>query len=579
MDDRIKITELETLENVADGDWTVVVDISDTTDGPQGTTKKASKEDFRGDTGPTGPIGPTGDTGPTGPTGDTGPTGAASTVPGPTGPTGPTGDTGATGPTGANSTVPGPTGPQGPAGAQGPTGETGATGPTGETGPTGPTGPQGAEGDTGPTGETGATGPTGADGQALNFRGAWDNVTEYDPLDAVTHDGMLWAATVTNTNSEPSEVNTDWVVIGAEGPTGPTGATGATGDEGPTGPQGNQGATGPAGPSTITVGSTAIASGTNTRILYNNSNVVGEYTLTGSGSVVVMQTAPTFVTSITTPSVLATANDSGALGASGTAFSDLFLASGGVINWNAGNATITHSAGLLTFNVPITSSGLLTGTGFSPTATTATGNRIYLPASNTIGISTNGTGRVQFNGTAMSPITNDGFALGSTSLGWSDLHLATGGVLNWANGNTVLTHSSGVLDVTTGDFQVSNPGTANDSVLTRTGTQTVTGKRIQPRTASSTTDANLTPDLSTANVYFRTTQTGTLAINAPIGTPVIGEVIVMYISAAGAQTINWNATYIPYGAALPTTTTAGKTLMVSAQYNGTNWQTLTAVAV
>jgi len=67
----------------------------------------------------------------------------------------------------------------------------------------------------------------------------------------------------------------------------------------------------------------------------------------------VFNTSPTFVTSITTPSVLATANDSGALGASGTAFSDLFLASGGVINWVAGNATLTHSTGLLTSNVPI----------------------------------------------------------------------------------------------------------------------------------------------------------------------------------------------------------------------------------
>ena len=71
----------------------------------------------------------------------------------------------------------------------------------------------------------------------------------------------------------------------------------------------------------LDVGTTAIVSGTTTRILYNNAGVLGEYTLTGSGTVVVMATAPTFVTSLTTPSVLATANDSGALGASGTAFS------------------------------------------------------------------------------------------------------------------------------------------------------------------------------------------------------------------------------------------------------------------
>jgi len=57
-----------------------------------------------------------------------------------------------------------------------------------------------------------------------------------------------------------------------------------------------------------------------------------------------------FSVGIRTTSVLATADDSGALGASGTAFSDLFLASGGVINWNAGNATLTHSASNLSMN-------------------------------------------------------------------------------------------------------------------------------------------------------------------------------------------------------------------------------------
>ncbi len=50
----------------------------------------------------------------------------------------------------------------------------------------------------------------------------------------------------------------------------------------------------------------------------------------------------------TVDSLLAGSNDSGALGASGTAFSDLFLASGAVINFNAGDVTITHSASTLT---------------------------------------------------------------------------------------------------------------------------------------------------------------------------------------------------------------------------------------
>lgn len=42
-------------------------------------------------------------------------------------------------------------------------------------------------------------------------------------------------------------------------------------------------------------------------------------------------------------------NDGAALGVSGTAWSDLFLASTGVINWNAGDVTITHAANTLSF--------------------------------------------------------------------------------------------------------------------------------------------------------------------------------------------------------------------------------------
>lgn len=47
--------------------------------------------------------------------------------------------------------------------------------------------------------------------------------------------------------------------------------------------------------------------------------------------------------------------------------------------------------------------------------------------------------------TAANPVSNDGAALGTTALGWSDLHLATGSVINWANGNVTLTHSATTL--------------------------------------------------------------------------------------------------------------------------------------
>jgi len=103
--------------------------------------------------------------------------------------------------------------------------------------------------------------------------------------------------------------------------------------------------------------------------------------------------------------------------------------------------------------------------------------------------------------------------------------------------------------------------------------QTFTNKRNQPRTRSSTSAATLAPDFSVANFEFRTTQTATLTISAPIGTPVIGETIYIEVSSVAAQTLTINALYIPFGAAFPAGTTAGKTFMMTGTFNGTNYRT------
>jgi hypothetical protein len=51
----------------------------------------------------------------------------------------------------------------------------------------------------------------------------------------------------------------------------------------------------------LTVGTSTITSGTNTNILYNNNGVLGEYSVTGTGTTAVLSTSPTFTTSIITP--------------------------------------------------------------------------------------------------------------------------------------------------------------------------------------------------------------------------------------------------------------------------------------
>lgn len=78
----------------------------------------------------------------------------------------------------------------------------------------------------------------------------------------------------------------------------------------------------------------------------------------------------------------------------------------------------------------------------------------------------------------LKPSANDGAALGTTALGWSDLHLASGALINYANGNAVITHSSGILTISTGDLRITTAGTDAASAVTVGGTQTLTNKTL-----------------------------------------------------------------------------------------------------
>lgn len=101
-----------------------------------------------------------------------------------------------------------------------------------------------------------------------------------------------------------------------------------------------------------------------------------------------------------------TTDDGDGLGTTSLKWSDLFLASGAVINFDSGDVTMTHSSNTLAF------AGASSGYTFDA---------------------------------APKPASNDGAALGASGTGWSDLFLASGGVINWNAGNVTLTHSSGVL--------------------------------------------------------------------------------------------------------------------------------------
>lgn len=76
------------------------------------------------------------------------------------------------------------------------------------------------------------------------------------------------------------------------------------------------------------------------------------------------------------------------------------------------------------------------------------------------------------------PTTNDGGALGDGTHTFSDLFLASGAVVDFANGNVVLTQSSGIITLGTGELRITTPGTNAASVVTLSSSQTLTSKGL-----------------------------------------------------------------------------------------------------
>lgn len=85
---------------------------------------------------------------------------------------------------------------------------------------------------------------------------------------------------------------------------------------------------------------------------------------------------------------------------------------------------------------------------------------------------------VTLSATVLAPAVDDAVALGSTTKEWADLFLASGAVINYANGNAAITHSSGILTVTVGDFRITTAGSNSASAVTVGGTQTLTNKTL-----------------------------------------------------------------------------------------------------
>lgn len=204
----------------------------------------------------------------------------------------------------------------------------------------------------------------------------------------------------------------------------------------------------------VTVGTTTVGSGTNTRVLYNNAGTLGEYTISGSGSVA-MTTSPVLVTP----------------------------------------------------TLGVASASSLELTSSTPPAS----NGIYYAGSNSIGFYVGGSIRARVSAGALYPDPDDGISLGlQASKRWSDLFLASGGLIDWANGDTTITHTTGVLTLAPGDFRVTTAGSNSASVVTVGGTQTLTNKTLTSPTLT-------TPALGTPASGTMTNVTGLPTIGGLAG--------------------------------------------------------------
>jgi hypothetical protein len=155
------------------------------------------------------------------------------------------------------------------------------------------------------------------------------------------------------------------------------------------------------------------------------------------------------------------------------------------------------------------------------------------------------------------------------------------GVATLGDAGVLIGNATGVVQVTSagtaGQVLTSN-GAAVDPTfqavsVTATTTNTFTNKRITKRDGN--TPSSATPTINTDNVdmYRLTAQAVDITSFTTnlTGTPVVGDVLDIWVTGTAARAITWGASFTSGPATLPTTTVTTKTLFTRFQYDGSIW--------
>lgn len=136
----------------------------------------------------------------------------------------------------------------------------------------------------------------------------------------------------------------------------------------------------------------------------------------------------------------------------------------------------------------------LDGTGFAAAA----GNTYIVESSADVLDALAGGTVFRHTTTAFGLAANDAAALGTAALSWSDLFLASGAVVNYANGNLTLTHTSGQLSLA-GKFQVTGNVAFNNKTPAAMPDYTITNPTTNRSIdVTAITDAQLRQVVATA---------------------------------------------------------------------------------
>ena len=223
-----------------------------------------------------------------------------------------------------------------------------------------------------------------------------------------------------------------------------------------------------------------------------------------------------------------------ALGVSGTAWSDLFLGDGAVINFNAGDVTATHSSNLLSIAGGNTRVIRLEIDGSSDYIDVSTDLQVIAAADITLDPA----------GGNVKPASNDDAALGVAGTGWSDLFLAEGAVINWDSGDFTATQAGNLLTLTGGNTRVDRLelDSANDYLDVDTDLKIVAAADItlDPGGNNVKPGGDSADDLGVSGTAWRKLFVDDIELNSQGSITNAVSASVGYVSASGDMKIDGN---------------------------------------